>query len=231
MIVSQIGGIMGYRLDNKEIDIPGKRMTKIGTGSTGDVYKYKNIALKVFKKDKNPPIDFETAKYLTSISTERILLPRNLLFYNQSFKGYTYKLVPKKGSGKKIITLPKEALVENIESLEKDTKKISNKKVLLNGIEPSNCIFNGNLFVSDPSQYSILESFSTKELEALNQYQIHMLLTSLILSEIRRMNLGSSIERHIKEWLEEKDIEENTSAYLENQMNAGESIKQFLLRR
>ena len=92
---------MSYRLDGKDIDITGKRMSKIGTGATGDVYKYKNTALKIFKKDKTPPIDEETAKYLTTISTNRILLPRNLLFYNQSFRGYTYKLVSKRGSGKR----------------------------------------------------------------------------------------------------------------------------------
>ena len=73
---------MGYRLDNKDIDISGKRLTKIGNGGTGDVYKYRNSALKIFKTDRDTPIDLETAEYLTTISTNRVLLPRNLLFYN-----------------------------------------------------------------------------------------------------------------------------------------------------
>jgi len=218
---------MAYRLDGKDIDITGKRLTKIGTGVTGDVYKYKNTALKIFKKDKKLPIDYDTAKYLTNISTDRILLPRHLLFYNDSFTGYTYKLVSKKGSGNRIIMLPREELIENVRAIEKDTKILSSKKVLLNGIEPANCIFNGTLYVSDPKDYSILETFSTRELEALNRYQIHMLLTSLITSEIRKTNLGTSFEKQIKESFEAKEIEENTSDFLRDYLFPGESIKQL----
>ena len=129
---------MGYRLDNKDIDISGKRLTKIGNGGTGDVYKYRNSALKIFKTDKETPMDVETAEYLTTISTNRVLLPRNLLFYNNTFRGYTYKLVSKKGSGKKITTIPKDELVGNISIIERDIETLSNKQVLLDGIEPAN---------------------------------------------------------------------------------------------
>lgn len=221
---------MGYRLDGKDVDITGKRMSKIGNGTTGDVYKYKNTALKIFKKDKEPPITEETAKYLTSISTDRILLPRNLLFYNQSFRGYTYRLVSKKGSGKRIIDQPRAILVENMREIEQDTEILSNKKVLLNGIEPSNCIFNGALYIADPSQYTILDTFSPKELELLNKYQIHMLLTALITSEVRKNNLGSNVEKHIKELLDMKDEEEDTSDFIKDLMNPSESIKQLIKR-
>lgn len=218
---------MAYRLDGKDIDITGKRLTKIGTGVTGDVYKYKNVALKIFKKDKKPPIDYGTAKFLTTIQTERILLPRNLLFYNDVFSGYTYKLVSKKGSGNRLIMLPREELVEDVRAIEKDTRTLSSKKVLLNGIEPSNCIFNGTLYVSDPKDYSILETFSTRELEALNRYQIHMLLSSLVTSEIRKAGLGNNFEKQIRELFEGKDIEVNTSDFLRDIMKQGESIKQL----
>ena len=71
---------MGYKLDDKNIKLTGKQWTKIGTGAKGDVYKYRSMALKVFKEDRNTPIDIDTAEYLTGISTDRILLPQNLLF-------------------------------------------------------------------------------------------------------------------------------------------------------
>ena len=161
---------MGYRLDNKDIDISGKRLTKIGNGGTGDVYKYRNSALKIFKADKDTPIDLEMAEYLSTISTERILLPKNLLFYNNTFRGYTYKLVSKKGSGKKIITIPKDELINNLKIIESDIETLSQKQVLLNGIEPSNTIFNGELYLADPCKYTKLDSFSTRKLERLNKY-------------------------------------------------------------
>ena len=170
---------MGYRLDNKDIDISRKRLTKIANGKTGDVYKYRDKALKVFKLDRETPIDLETAEYLTSISTNRILLPRNLLFYNNTFRGYSYKLVSKKGLGKKITTISKDELVGNIAIIERDIETLSNKQVLLNGIDPENTIFNGNLYLVDPSQYTKLDIYSVRELEKLNKYQFHLLLLLL----------------------------------------------------
>ena len=219
---------MGYRLDNKDIDISGKRLTKIGNGGTGDVYKYRNSALKIFKTDRYTPIDLETAEYLTTISTNRILLPKNLLFYNNSFRGYTYKLISKKGSGKKITTIPKDDLVGNILIIERDIETLSNKQVLLNGIEPANTIFNGNLYLSDPSAYTKLDSYSVKELERLNKYQFHLLLVSLIISELRKSSISSKTEKQVKELLYLRDENNNSSDFLTDIIDDNDSIKQFV---
>jgi len=91
---------MGYRLDSKNINLKG--LKKIGTGKNGDVYKYKGQALKIFKSDSEH-LNEETARILTSIHTDRILLPKNLLYYNNTFKGYTLKPLDKRGHSKKII--------------------------------------------------------------------------------------------------------------------------------
>ena len=144
---------MGYRLNNRDVKITGKRLTKIGNGLTGNVYRYKNMALKIFNQDKEPPISEETASYLTTISTSRVLLPKSLLFYNHALRGYTYKLVHKKGTGRNIITLPKDELIGNLAIMERDIERLSRKQVLLNGISPENTIFNGNLYLIDPSRY------------------------------------------------------------------------------
>ena len=219
---------MGYKLDNKDIDISGKRLTKIANGGTGDVYKYRNHALKIFKADRETPIDLETAEYLTTISTNRILLPKNILFYNNSFRGYTYKLISKKGSGKKITTIPKDDLVGNILIIERDIETLSNKQVLLNGIEPANTIFNGNLYLSDPSAYTKLDSYSVKELERLNKYQFHLLLVSLIISELRKSSISSKTEKQVKELLYLRDENNNSSDFLTDIIDDNDSIKQFV---
>ena len=219
---------MGYRLDNKDIEISGKRLSKIGNGGTGDVYKYRNSALKIFKTDRDTPIDLETAEYLTTISTNRILLPRNLLFYNNTFRGYTYKLVPKKGTSKKITTIPKDDLVGNVSIIERDIEILSNKQVLLSGIEPANTIFNGNLYLADPSAYTRLDSYSIKELDRLNKYQFHLLLVSMITSELKKTNISSKLERQIKELLCFRDEDENSSDFLIDIIDGNDSIKQFV---
>lgn len=219
---------MGYRLNDKNIDISRKRLTVIGNGKTGDVYKYRDVALKVFKENREVPIDLETAEYLTTISTNRVLLPRNLLFYNNTFKGYTYKLVSKKGSGKKITSIPKDELVGNISIIERDIEILSNKQILLNGIEPENTIFNGNLYLTDPCMYTKLKGYSGRELEKLNKYQFHLLMTSMIISELRKNTLDSSGEKHLKEILNMKDEEDNTSDFFIDVIDDNDSIKEFV---
>lgn len=221
---------MGYRIDNKDIEITGKRLTKIANEATGDVYKYKNNAIKVFKDGKEAPLDVQTANYLSTISTNRILLPRKLLFYNNAFKGFTYKLVSKKGTGKRMIMLPKDEFIGNIVVLERDIETLSHKRVLLNGIEPKNSIFNGNLYLTDPSKYTVLDLYSAKELEILNKYQLHLLLTSLIISELKKINSSSKEEKEIKEIMELKDSSENSSDFFNYILDDDDTIKQFIKR-
>ena len=219
---------MGYKLEGKDIKLTKKNLKKIGTGVTGDVYKYKNSALKIFKKEKKSPIDLKTADYLTSISTNRILLPQKLLFYNNAFRGYTYRLVAKKGMGNRMIMLPKDELIEDISIIEKDVETISGKQVLLDGIEPKNTIFNGNLYVTDPTKYSILEEIDESELEKINKYQIHLLIIALISQELRKANISVKLEKEIKELLDMKDSSDNTSEYLKDVLGDNRTIKEFV---
>ena len=219
---------MGYRLDNKDVDIVGKKLTKIASGATGDVYRYKNSALKIFKPNRELPLTEETARYLSGISTNRILLPRNLLFYNNQFRGYTYKLVSKKGSGQRMIMLPKTELLGNIAILERDIEVLSAKRVLLDGIKPDNSIFNGNLYLTDPSGYSILELLETEELERLNKYQLHLLLTTILATELRKNNFDSQTERKFRELMDAKDEFDDSSTYLSETIEGNDSVKEYV---
>lgn len=228
---------MGYRLEDKYENITGKRLTKLANGKTGDVYKYKNSALKIFREGIEPPMDVETARYLKGIPTSRILLPQKLLFYNNTFKGYTYRLVSKKGSGKRMIMLPKDEFIGNIALLERDAELLSEKKVLLAGIDPTNYIFNGDLYITDPSKYSILDILPDNkleelekiaELEILNKYQLHLLITAILCSEMRKENIESKKENRLKEILSIKDDTQNSSDFFADIISNNESVKQFV---
>lgn len=221
---------MGYRLNDRDVKITGKRLTRIGNGKTGNVYRYKNKALKIFNPDKEAPIDIETASYLSTISTSRILLPRQLLFYNDHLRGYTYKLVHKKNNGKTISTIPKGEFIGNIAILERDIERLSRKRVLLIGISPENSIFSNGLYLVDPSRYSILDIFSTEELEELeriNKGQLHLLLSSLIAADLRKSGLDSG-EEQLQELLEFKDDNENSSDFFIDIMSGTDSIKELV---
>ena len=109
---------MGYRLENKDINLNEKKFTKIAQGKTGNVFKCNGYAIKVFNNYAEDIIDLETAKYLTGIRTNRIILPNKLLFYNNGFKGYSMKLVKKDPRQKKIINCPTDELIRNVEIIE-----------------------------------------------------------------------------------------------------------------
>ena len=170
---------MGYRLENKPVDLSGlKELTFVPSQKAGDVYRFRNYAIRIFQNGEKV-IDEDTARYLTTITTDRIILPRKLLFYKNNFAGYTMKLVSQKGSGKKIITTPKDEFIDSIEVLEDDIKELSQKKVLLNDITPQYTLYNGELYLVNPSKYSLFEA-NTDSIESINRFQLHQLITELI---------------------------------------------------
>ncbi|MBR2827871.1 MAG: hypothetical protein IKE70_01390 [Bacilli bacterium] len=216
---------MGYKLDTKNIDISGKRISKLASEKTGDIYRYKDMALRIFKQENPAPIDLETTKILKDIPTERILLPKNILFYNNSFRGFTYKLVNNRGRGQKIMNLEKEDFLDEVSILEKDIERLSSRQILLNGIEPKNTIFNGELYITDPTKFRRLELMSTMELEELNKYQLNLLLTTLITSEVRKSNFDSRYEKRIKEELLNRDEFDTLATFYADVIGEHETIK------
>ena len=222
---------MGYKLDGKNIEFPTKHMNIVGKGVNGNVYNYRGMALKLFIDDKNPAIDVETAEYLKNIDTERVLLPQNLLFYNNTFKGYTYKLVNKRGSGKRMIMLSKDEFIQNIEVLENDVELLSKEHVLLNGMDIDNVLFNGKLYVIDPTKYSILEEDELRfsGLEDINKFQLHLLLVNLITSELKKNNFSSNLVKKVENiLLKSKDSYEDSSDFFDDIIGNNNTIKEFV---
>ena len=219
---------MGYRLENKNIDLKGLRQLNFKPDTkAGNVYRYKDSAIRVFD-DGEEPIDEETARYLTGIRTERIILPKKLLFYNNAFKGYTMKLVSQKGAGKRISNAPTDEFINNVRVIEKDVESLSQKRVLLNGINPGYTLYNGELYVVDPSSYRKLDSADVERLQELNQFQLHLLLTELLSSELRKSNVPNSSIQHLKELLGLRDPEQSSSSYFGEIMKGQKNIKELV---
>lgn len=224
---------MAYVLDGKSIDFnEKKKLPLLAKGKNGNVYCYGNSALKVFNNIEEPPISLETTKYLTTVNTERILLPRKILFYDDAFSGYSLKLVPKKGNEKKLINSPKEQLIENIVALEGDIYKISRKNILLSDMSPENVKYNGGLYISDPSKYTILDlpkpGDMESELEKINKFQLHLLLTELFSEELRKINYTKDAINRLKEMFALRDLDQNPSDFLNDIMDGQNTIKEMV---
>ena len=219
---------MIYKIGNRKEDLDGKRIRRIATGSKGDVYRYRDEAIKLFNPDEELPMTEEVAEYLTKIQTSRILLPKKLVFYQDAFQGYTLRLVQKKGNSRKLIALPGEDLILNSEIIEKDIRTLSDKKVLLNGITPDNVLFNGRLYLTDPAHYKLLELYGTEDLERLNKYQFHVLFTELIAEELKKCNYSQSVVTYMRDLLRVKDVDQPTSEFLKEIIDPKDTIKQMV---
>lgn len=138
------------------------------------------------------------------------------------------KLVKKDPRQKKIINCPTDELIRNVEIIEEDIKTLSDKKVLLNGINPENTTFNGKLYLTDPSKYRILDIGSTEELEKLNNYQFYILLTNLIIKELNKSHISASTIQRMKELLSLKDDSIYYSDYLGEILEDNSSIKTLI---
>lgn len=219
---------MGYKLEGREVDLSGlRKLTFTPSSKAGDVYRYKNYAIRIFR-DGEEPIDVETADYLTNIRTDRIILPKKLLFYNNAFKGYTMKLVSQKGAGKRISTTPKEEFIDNLMALEYDIETLSQRKVLLNGATPGYTLYNGELYIVDPSNYRILDSVDPEKLEQLNQFQLHLLITELVAADLRKANVPQSSIQRVKEVLGLRDIDQSSSSYFNELMQEQKNLKELV---
>lgn len=222
---------MGYRIENNHINLEGKKSKKIATGKTGDVYKYGKEAVKIFDNDKPLPIDEESARELTRISsTRRILLPRKLVFYDDAFSGYTLKLVSRERAGRRMISQNISDIISNVEQLERDVEIVSARKVLLNGISPENVLNNGRLYLTDPSKYRLLDVKTTDRLLGINMYQLHVLITEIMTGELKICNFSEEEINALKEIMKKKELDQRTSEYLFEIAEDEENIKTLVRR-
>ena len=127
-----------------------------------------------------------------------------------------------------MVTTPKDELVCSIRELEEDVEEISANNILLSDVSPENTIFNGKLYLSDPSKYTKLSLAPTEDLNRVNQYQIYLLLSELFAKELRTMNFSKSNISQFRELLSLKDNEQKPSEYLDYIIDDKSNIKEMI---
>ena len=204
---------MDYSLENKKINLDKANI--IGYGKNGNVYKYKNLALKIFPNGNIPYglMDVDTCHNLSNITTSSILLPKNLVFYkNKLFSGYSLKPISSART-RSIAKMDKKSFIDSVELLEEDVLLLSNKGVLLDGILPENVIISDKLYLTDPSKYSFVNKEFARGLYDLNTYQIHLLLTKLVLTSLKKNDITPKELRNLKNILLSKDENQLSSVF------------------
>lgn len=142
------------KLNDKFRDVPSdyvdykslKLTNKISEGRTGTIYLTSdNQILKMFKttsftyiKDRE-----ETLKALLNIDVEEVVKPKNLVYYNGVFVGYTMDYLP---DGKSLYDIEKEKCsfeekIDRIKKIEEVMQKLHNKKIYICDLNAENIFF------------------------------------------------------------------------------------------
>jgi len=139
-------------------------------GSECVVYKYKNTAIKLFKKYyQYPHLSANDIDYVSGIPTRRILFPTNpILDIDGKLIGYQMPLVKRE---KDIQKEPMSKILKELLVFQFDLMLLERLNIGLFDINPSNSIFNGKLYLIDPGNYSINDMSTIKrQLDPLNTW-------------------------------------------------------------
>ena len=222
---------MGYTLNKKNINV-GKKI-KLSSDSLSDVYKInRGIALRVFKDniDRNIVLSKDDCEYLTTLRSDRILLPKKLLFKNKKYCGYSYRLLPNVVKKEKIISTDMESFISDVEMLEEDINLLSQNRVMLDGITPYNIVYNDGLYITDASQFKVLdvEEFDYRQLRKLNDYQVQLLLESLITTELKKERVDINKINSFIDLLEDRNTDIKQSKYYEKLFEYSNNVREFV---
>ena len=131
-----------------------------------------------------------------------------------------------------MISTDMEDFISDIEMLEEDIDLLSRKRVMLDGITPSNIVYSDGLYLTDASQFKVLdvEEFDYKSLRKLNDYQVQLLIESMIVSELRKEGIANSQINDFIGLLEDRDSDLKQSKYYIKLFEYNNNIKQFVKR-
>ncbi len=210
---------MEYRIDSKKVRINEGNLKLLGSGIEGNVYKYRDYALKI-KSTNNLGLSYEDAKYMIGTRTNKILLPKGILYINNRYSGYVTKYVSSIGNYK-LIDLTKEELINTvILPIEEDILSISSKNILINDLKEEDTIINElGLYILDPGSFTIMRDIDEEDIKKLNILQVKELIDMIVNLELKRNKLNNLLDDNISDIL---------SDYYESVLPKNVSIKEYV---
>ena len=214
---------MLYRLEGRKINLD--KMNICSSFDNGDIYNYRKYIIKHYK-DNIP--DEDDIRYLSRIKSLHIYLPIKLLYGNDKFMGYSLKSY-KKYDVNKMINTPKDELLDSIYELEEDVNNISQKKIILSGLDCSDAYYNGELYIINPDKY-IIYNADDESLKDINNVEISGLLSKMIIHELNGENITKRNIVLFNELFNNKDEYIRSSDFLDELLDDSSNIKEYVKR-
>ena len=212
---------MLYRLEGRKINLD--KMNVCSSFENGDIYNYKKYLIRLYKD--NIPKE-EDIRYLSKIKSLHIYLPIKLLYGNDKFMGFTLKSY-KKYDIDKMINTPKDELLDSIYDLEEDIDNISQKKIILNGLNTNDAYYNEELYITNPDKFIIYDA-DDESLKDINNVELTGLLNKMIIHELNGENITKKNLSLFTELLNNKDIYTRSSDYLDVLLGNSSNIKEYV---
>lgn len=223
---------MGYTLNKKNINLD--RKNRLNSDSLSDVYMLnRGIVVRIYKDniDRSLVLSKYECELISKLRCDNMLMPKQLLYKNNNYEGYSFRNI-NKSRKEKIIVANKKDLVADLEMIEEDLDILSNAYVMLDGITPRNVVYSDGLYVTDVSQFKVLNKneIDYRDLRKLNDFQIQLLFESLVAAELRRERIESKKIKYLLDLIEERDDNTKQSKYYEDLFEYSDNIKQFVKR-
>lgn len=205
---------MEYRIDNKKINIKNLRL--IGSGSEGNVYKYKRYALKI-KYGDELGLSYDDCAYMIHTRTSNILLPKGIFYKNDRYAGYTTRYISSINDFNLSLLKRDELINKVLLPIDEDLRILSKRHILLNDVSPQNTIKSRSIFLIDPGCYTKDDSLKENIVDEINREEVRNLLNILINQELKKDKLSFEIEKC-----------NNFSYYIKENISDNKNIKELV---
>lgn len=175
---------------NKLISFP----IAIGAGRTARCYKMKDgNVIKIYKHNRmareliSDPFFEDKMMRIDSISNETFIGPKKLVYQNGKIAGYIYELLDGKTLSKLSPKTRLSTIVQDLDVVFRNIKKISDQKFALWDVHTNNIIFDGGYRVIDLDQggFSVLKS----------EEEIYLQNAKMVIQTIFDQIYGTNIDR------------------------------------
>ena len=95
---------------------------------------------------------------------------------------------------------------------------------------PSNVIYNGSIYLTDPSRYTVHKNIDSYDIDRMNQYQLSLLLRELVLSDMRKEHVGNASLNAMKDLLSLQELGEENSHFYSELLKDKTNVKQLVKR-
>ena len=183
-----------FTIDNRKIIIDDSILSNyINSGEYGDIYRYnENQCIKIYKNKEfkvNYFLITYLFNYLKEIESENLVAIDELLYEDNKnrFQADAYIMEYYKAIYQKILLIPSDYLIENIENLLILSKELSKRYIILDDLKKDNTIFTKEKIVLiDNEHYILNRNISQREIFHTNNSNISCLFNQLLLKELRK---------------------------------------------